>query len=133
MRLTGEQAAATEALRALPGVAAARFRVVPDGEGWQIIPGRYGRTEYHDDLDLAVFTDRPRLFARLRAVPGVRRHQTGDTEARMLFPPEALPQVAQLIGARRRRSADSARNLVAHAYRPTRDAEKAPILPGGSR
>jgi hypothetical protein len=130
VRGTAEQAAATEALRSLPGVGAARFRVVADGEGWPIIPGRADRIEYHDGLDLAVFTDRPRLFARLLAVPGVRRHQTGDTEARMLFPPAALPEVARIIGARRRRSAGTAQTLAKHAYRATRRAEKAPISTG---
>ena len=33
-------------------------------------------------LALAVYTDRPRLFEKLWAIPGVRRHQTGDHEMR---------------------------------------------------
>ena len=133
MRGTAEQAAATEALRALPGVAAARFRVVPDGEGWPIIPGRAGRIEYHDGPDLAVFTDRPRFFVRLRAVPGMRRHQTGDTEARMLFPPAAVPVVARIIGARRRRPPTPGRSAAVMAtLRATSRAQKAPISTGGA-
>jgi hypothetical protein len=107
---TKEQSAATESLRALPGMSARRFRVVSDAEGWPMIPGRYGRIEYHDGASAAVFTDRPRLFARLLAVPGVRRHQTGDGEARMIFPPDALPEVARLIGARRRRASSTGRS-----------------------
>ena len=46
--------------------------------------------------------DRPRLFSKLWAIPGVRRHQTGDEEMRALFPPEALEQITRVIRARRR-------------------------------
>ena len=75
-----------------------------DAEGFPIIPGRYGRIEWTGGPELAVYSDRPRLFARLWAIPGVRQHQTGDDEMRALLPPEALAQVAQVIKARRRRS-----------------------------
>ena len=54
---------------------------------------------------------RPRLFARLWAIPGVRRWQVGDQEVRGLVPVEALPAVAALIQARRRRSLSSAASL----------------------
>jgi hypothetical protein len=99
--MTTEQAEAFARLRKL--AAPARLRVRPDGEGWPLIPGRLGQIEYHDGCDLAVFTDRPRLHAKPGAIPGVRRHQTGDREMRALFPPEALAQVAGVIRARRRR------------------------------
>jgi hypothetical protein len=75
-----------------------------DREGWPIIPGRLGQIEYHDGVELAVYTDRPRLFSKLWAIPGVRRHQTGDQEMRALFPSEAIEQVAGVIRARRRRT-----------------------------
>jgi hypothetical protein len=52
------------------------------------------RVEWHDGSLLAVYTNRPRLFARLWAIPGVRRHQTGDREMRAVFPVEALAAVA---------------------------------------
>ena len=109
MIITNEQHAAAERVRALPG----SYRVVTDNEGWPIIPGRAGRIEVHDDTTLAVYTDRPRLFAKLWSIPGVRRHQTGDTEMRAVFPPEVLAQVAHVIGARRKRtlSADQARRI----------------------
>src|SRR5205807_3286548 len=45
----------------------------------------------------ALYSDRPRLFEKLWAIPGVRRHQTGDTEMRAVFPPDALEQVALVI------------------------------------
>ena len=90
-----------------------RLRVQVDAEGFPFIPGRYGQIEWHCDgvncwscalpgqLALAVYSDRPRLWA----IPGVRRHQTGDTEMRAVFLPDALEQVALVIKARRRRSA----------------------------
>ena len=98
---TAERAVAFSQLRAL--AAPFRFRVLADPEGFPIIPGRLGQIEYHDGHELAVYTDRPRLLPKLRTIPGVRRHQTGDQEMRALFPPEALDQVAGVIRARRRR------------------------------
>lgn len=98
-----------------------------------MIPGRYGRIESQGQDTLAVFTDRPRLFRRLLAVPGVRRYQTGDDEARMLFPPEALPPVAAIIGARRRRAPNTGRAPAELALmRATRAAKEAPIPWGRS-
>jgi hypothetical protein len=58
-----------------------------------------------------VYSDHPRRFAKIWAIPGMRRHQTGDQEMRAVFPPEALEQVAEVIRARRRRSAASAAHL----------------------
>lgn len=83
-----------------------------------MIPGRYGQIEWFDGNDLAVYTDRTRLFSRLWAIPGVRRHQTGDTEMRAVFAPEALQHVARTIKARRRRtlSAEEARR---RGFKPT--------------
>ena len=63
--------------------------VEPDAEGFPAIPGRLGRIEWHDPEggELAVCTDRPRLFDRLLAIPGVRRHKTGDQSSA----PSSLP------------------------------------------
>jgi hypothetical protein len=116
-----------------------RLLVRLDIEGWPMIPGRYGQIEWYCDgqdcaarvggfcplprqFALAVYTDRPRLFQKLWAIPGVRRHQTGDHEMRAVFPHEALEQVAGVIKARRKRtlSPDAARKLGAKtAYRAT--------------
>ena len=119
--MTADQRAAFDRLRAL--AMARRHRVIADAEGWPVIPGRLGRIEDNGDGRLcAVYTDRPRLFAKLWAIPGVRRWQTGDTEMRAVFPHEALPAVATVIRARTRRrlSAAAARNLGAGtAYRFT--------------
>jgi hypothetical protein len=101
-----------------------RLRVVADPEGFPIIPGRYGQIECYcrdgvqcragalpGQFVLAVYTDRPRLFEKLWAIPGAKRYQTGAAEMRALFPPEALEQVAAVIKARHRRalSTDEAR------------------------
>ena len=111
-----------------------RLRVQVDAEGFPLIPGRYGQIEWHcDGVDcwscplpgqvvLAVYSDHPRLFEKLWAIPGVKRHQTGDTELRAVFPPEALEQVARVIWARRHRelTPKTARELGAKtAYRTT--------------
>jgi len=90
-----------------------RFRVRADAEGFPVISGGYGQIEWHCDgvncsscalpgrFAIAVYSDRPRLFSKLWAIPGVRRHQTGDREMRAVFPPEALEQVAAVIRAKR--------------------------------
>jgi hypothetical protein len=65
-----------------------------------MLAGRYGQIVWFDGQDLAVYSDCPRLFAKVWAVPGVRRHQTGDQEIRALFPPKALKQVAGIIRAK---------------------------------
>lgn len=100
---------AVRAFRAL--AAPGRYRVRRDAEGWPLIPGRLGAIEYHDGGRLAVWCDRPRQFAKLRAVPGVRPWQTGDREIRVLAWPEALDSVAGIIRARHRRSATCAAHL----------------------
>src|SRR5262249_50833651 len=63
------------------------LRITRDAEGLPVIPGRYGRIEWFDGRDLAVYSDHPRLLEKLWANPGVRRWQTGDREMRALFPP----------------------------------------------
>ena len=88
-----------------------RFRVEADAEGFPIIPGRYGQIEWFDGHDLAVYTNRPRLFPKVWSIPGVRRHQTGDSEMRAVFLPEALQEVAGVIRARRKRTQTSLRSL----------------------
>src|SRR5438128_12145094 len=109
-RLTTEQQRAVTQLRAL--TAPYRFRVVVDAEGFPIIPGRYGRIEWYCDglncwscplprqVALAVYSDRPRLFQKLRAIPGVLRHQSGDAEMRAVLAVELLEQVATVSRAK---------------------------------
>jgi hypothetical protein len=88
-----------------------RLRVVTDDEGWPTIVGKLGRIEWHDGVTLAVYSDRPRLFARLRALSGIRPWQVGDQEIRVVFAVEFLPAVARLIRAQRRRSPESTAHL----------------------
>ena len=108
-RQPSEQQLAAQQLRAL--AKPYRFRVQADAEGFPIIPGRFGQIEWFDGHNLAVYTNRPRLFAKLWAIPGVRRHQTGDTEMRAVFPPEALQQVTAVIRARQKRTQTSPQSL----------------------
>lgn len=118
--MTSEQRAAFAQIRVLAGPL--RLRVEPDQEGFPVLPGRYGQIEWTGGADLALYCSRPRLFAKLWGIPGVRRHQTGDTEMRALLPPEALEQVAGVIRARKRRtlSPETARTLGSGtAYRVT--------------
>jgi hypothetical protein len=77
-----------------------------------MIPGRYGRIEYHDGRGPSTVAP-PQLFAKLWPIRGVRQWQTGDHEMRPLFPAEALDQVAGVIQARRRRPPGSAVHLQA--------------------
>lgn len=45
------------------------YRGDRDAEGFPVIPGRLGRIEWHDPegRELAIYTDRPRLFSGLLA------------------------------------------------------------------
>ena len=110
---TAEQADAFAQLRAVASMD--RLRVQPDGEGFPMIPGKYGQIEWHDPegRELAVYCDHPRFFEKLWAIPGLRRHQTGDQEMRAVFPLEALEQVAGVIRAKRKPgiTSEMARNM----------------------
>ena len=129
MRQTNVQRNATASLRAIAG----RCRVQLDAEGWPMIPGRLGQIEYHDHAHLAVFINRRRLHARILAIPGVQRHQTGDEELRALFPPNSLPQVAKTTKARRKRTLSPAiREKLAAARAATR-FRPAPLEPSTIR
>ncbi len=108
---TRDDSSKTTQLKAL--AAPYRFRVTVDAEGFPMIPGRYGRIEWHCDgvncsscalpqrLALAIHTDHPRVFQKLWAIPGVMHHQTGDTEMRAVFVVELLGKVASVIRAKR--------------------------------
>jgi len=108
-RPLSEQQRPAQQLRAL--AKPHRFRVQADAEGFSMIPGRYGRVEWFDGRALAVYCDHPKLFRKLWAIANVRRHQTGDSEMRAVFPPEALEQVAGVIRASRKRTQTSPRSL----------------------
>jgi len=89
--------------------------VVVDAEGWALVPGRVGQVEVTTDPALlAVYTTRMRVVRRLLAVPGIRRYQMADDEARMLFPasrPEILREVFKIIRPRVRRAPETANSL----------------------
>src|SRR2546425_4150343 len=125
-----EQQRAMQQLR--PLAKSYRFRVEADAEGFPIIAGRYGQIEWFDGHDLAVYTNRPRLFKKVWSIPGVRRHQTGDTEMRAVFPVEALEQVARVIRAHRKPGVGSevAKKIGARtAFGGTSQVEEGRLLP----
>ena len=129
---TTEQRGAFAELRAIAEPHCLRVRA--DTEGFPAIPGRYGQIEWTGGQEFAVYCDRPRLFRRLWAIPGVRRHQTGDREMRALFLPKVIEPVAAVIKARRRRigrplSPEAARSLRG-ARAGTTSAVQEPISPG---
>jgi hypothetical protein len=129
------QQRAVEQLRAL--AKPYRLGVQVDAEGFPFIPGRYGQIEWHCDgvncwscplpgqVALAVYSNRPRLFGKLWAIPSMKRHQTGDTEMRAVFPPEAVEQVARVIKAQRRRSL-SPEEARRRGFKPTHRATSEP-------
>ena len=57
--------------------------------------------------------------------PGCQAAQTGDTEMRAVFPPDALEQVALVIKARRRRSLSPA-EARRRGFKPTHGATSEP-------
>src|SRR5439155_10083201 len=107
-----------------------------DAGGLPLTRGRYGQLEWHCDgvnrwscalrrqFAVAVYIARPRLFEKLW-IPGVRRHQTGDSEMRAVFPPDSLELVALVIKARRRRSL-SAAEARRRGFKPTHGATSEP-------
>jgi hypothetical protein len=121
--MTDEQITAFRQLRQL--AAPFRYRVAADAEGYPIIPGRLGQIEwYHaENTHLAAYTaGRLDRLGRLLSLPGIIRHQVGDTEVRVLFPVERLAEVARVIQARIHRgqpSPASLEALVSHRYRPS--------------
>jgi hypothetical protein len=72
------------------------------------IPCRSGFISVHGPETLAAWTDSRPMIARLVAIPGVRVHQRGDHEVRVLFGPETLDAVADLLRARKRRQVSDA-------------------------
>src|SRR5262249_20198472 len=122
---TSEQRTAEASLRSMaPG-----YRIAQDPEHWPIVPGRLGQIEYFDGVDLAVYTDRRMIRGKVLLIPGVRRHQPAEDEVRPLSPRHPLPRIGKVTRARRKRSADTARHLLAHAYKSTPAAQD---LPGSS-
>jgi hypothetical protein len=128
--VTGEQRAAFEAFRAI--AAPLRLRVVADSEGLPIAPGRYGQIEWYGKGTVAIYSRTMRMLAKLTRIPGVRRHQVGDREFRLLLPvgkvhdSPALGPLATLLRIRRRRSLSERQKLaLLHGGRPFQRAPHA--------
>lgn len=67
------------------------------------IPCRRGHIWVWGKNMLAAYCNRPRLFTKLWAIPGVQRYQTGDDEINVKFPPELLDQIAEFLQAKKKR------------------------------
>ena len=78
-----------------------RLRVTTDLEGWPIIQGRVGQLEWHEPTTVAVYSRSMRMLAKLAQIPGLRRHQIGDTEFRLLLPLDGMHDKDQLRGVSR--------------------------------
>lgn len=133
MSRTNEQREFFEKLRGLVAAAGlTRVRIVPDAEGFPIVPGRLGQVEWlgaawrTGDERLYVFTNRARMIAKLLAIPGVHKHQMGDSEARLWFGAHdvaCLREVCRTIRARARRAGGPGNP---DALRRAREARTAP-------
>jgi hypothetical protein len=66
------------------------------------LPCRYGFISVHGVNTLAAYT-RGRMVSKLEALEGVTVHQRGDQEVRILFHPDRLDAIAELLKARKRR------------------------------
>jgi len=123
MTTTSEQRAAYAWFRSV--VAPLRLRVVADAEGFPIAPGRYGQVEWHAEGVVAIYSQTVRMLAKLLGIPGIRRHQTGDREFRLLLAVEKgrenppLGAVARLLRVRTRHALSERQKLVLlHGRRP---------------
>ena len=123
MTKTAEHRAAYDWFRSV--AAPFRLRVVADAEGFPIAPGRYGQVEWHAEGVVAVYSQTVRMLAKLRAVPGIRRHQAADREFRLLLTVEngrenpSLGAVARLLRVRTRHALSERQKLVLlHGRRP---------------
>jgi hypothetical protein len=63
---------------------------------------KYGHIYVHGEDRLGAYCDHPRVWRGLLEVPGVRKHQLGDTELTVTFPPPLLAEVATVLRARTR-------------------------------
>jgi hypothetical protein len=113
--VTGEQRSAFETFRSV--VAPLRLRVTADSEGFPIAPGRYGQLEWHDAGHVAIYSQTMRMLAKLLRIRGVRRHQVGDREFRLLLPVDNVHDraefeaVARLLRIRTRRTLSERQKL----------------------
>jgi hypothetical protein len=125
--MTSEQRSAFETFRSV--VAAMRLRVTADPEGFPIASGRYGHLEWHDAGQVAIYSQTMRMLAKLLRIQGVRRHQVGDREFRLLRPVDnvhdraELEAIARLVRIRvRRRLSERQKLTLIQGRRPFRPA-----------
>jgi hypothetical protein len=72
------------------------------------IPCKYGFISIHGPDTLAAFANTSIMAGKLVAVSGVKVHQRGDREVRVLVAPDMLDAIADLLRARRKRQVSEA-------------------------
>jgi hypothetical protein len=95
-RITLDEAAA------IPGQTRADRRWLPR------IPCKYGHIYVAGTGTLGAYAEGRLITGKLARLPGVRVRQRGDCEVTVVFPPDLLPVVAPLLGARKRRRVSEA-------------------------
>lgn len=89
------------------------FTGVKDDRLWYYqIPGRHGHVYVHGIETLGVYVTGRLKINMVGAIPGLKLHQKGDTEATYIFAPELLDVVATEIKARKRRRLTEAQRAV---------------------
>jgi hypothetical protein len=103
-----------------------RITLDPSAEGeplverpwYHRISCRYGFISRHGEDTLTAWTDRRQIIPRLISLEGVQVHQRGDREVRVLFTPNHLDVVADLLQAHRRKQiSDQERQRLAEMSR----------------
>lgn len=67
------------------------------------IPAKYGHIYMHDKETLGAYCNGRKTMTKLIRLPKVELCQWGERECSVKFPPEAMPEVAALLKARKRR------------------------------
>lgn len=87
------------------------------------IPAKFGHVYVHSKTELGVYVKGRLKIGMVGAIPGLRLHQRGETEATYVFDPELLDQVAAEIKARKRRQISDEQRAVL-VERGTRELSK---------
>jgi hypothetical protein len=71
---------------------------------WNLrIPGKYGHIGVWGENTLSAHSGSSRVVKKLIEIPGVTIKQRGDNEVTIVFPPDLIEPVADVLKAKRRR------------------------------
>lgn len=94
------------------------------------IPCKHGHIAVHGKDTLSGYTSKSRMIPRLESIPGVIVKQRGDSEMTVVFPPNLIEQVADVLQARRRRQLSEEQRIAAaerlspHRFKVADDARQ---------